>query len=122
MSYSSPIEIVDRMTSQLEEDVMKVILSYDINVDKEELIKALQYDREQYRKGYEDALAELEQEKGKWIPVTETLPQNYEQAICIDGMGKMMIGTYGEYGWTFPCYMTEPVAWMPLPEPYKEGK
>lgn len=54
MSYSSPIEIVDRMTSQLEEDVIKVVLSYDINVDKDELIKALAYDREQYEKGYAD--------------------------------------------------------------------
>ena len=55
----------------------------------------------------------------KWIPVTEALPKNYEQTICIDSRGKMMIGMYGEYGWTFPCYMTEPVAWMPLPEPWK---
>ena len=55
----------------------------------------------------------------KWISVSEALPKNYEQTICIDSRGKMMIGIYGEYGWTFPCYMTEPVAWMPLPEPYR---
>ena len=55
----------------------------------------------------------------KWIPVTEALPQNYQQTICIDSRGKMMIGTYGEYGWTFPCYMNEPVAWMPLPEVWR---
>ena len=54
MSYSSPIEIADRMTSQLEEDIIKVVLSYDIEVDKDELIKALAYDREQYEKGYAD--------------------------------------------------------------------
>ena len=54
----------------------------------------------------------------RWIPVTEALPKNYEQTICIDSRGMMMIGMYGEYGWTFPCYMTEPVAWMPLPEVY----
>ena len=55
----------------------------------------------------------------KWIPVTEALPKNYERTICIDSRGAMMIGMYGEYGWTFPCYMTEPVAWMPLPERYR---
>ena len=55
----------------------------------------------------------------KWIPVSEALPQNYQQTICIDSRGKIMIGTYGEYGWTFPCYMTEPIAWMPLPEPWR---
>ena len=55
----------------------------------------------------------------KWIPVSEALPKNYEQTICVDGRGVMMIGMYGEYGWTFPCYMAEPVAWMPLVEPYR---
>ena len=55
----------------------------------------------------------------KWIPVTEALPKNYERTICIDSRGAMMIGMYGEYGWTFPCYMTEPVAWMPMPEPWR---
>ena len=54
MSYISPIEIADRMTSQLEEDVINVILSYGIEVDKDELIKALSYDRKQYEKGFAD--------------------------------------------------------------------
>ena len=67
-----------------------------------------------------DDLPSAEPER-KWIPATEALPQNYQQTICIDSRGKMMIGTYGEYGWTFPCYMNEPVAWMPLPEPYRGG-
>ena len=58
-------------------------------------------------------------EEVKWIPVSEALPKNYEQTICVDGRGVMMIGMYGEYGWTFPCYMAEPVAWMPLPEPWR---
>lgn len=65
----------------------------------------------------EDCIPSVELER-RWIPVTEALPKNYEQTICIDSKGKMMIGMYGEYGWTFPCYMTEPVAWMPLPEPW----
>ena len=63
-------------------------------------------------------MTESAEPEPKWIPVTEALPQNYQQTICIDSRGKMMIGTYGEYGWTFPCYMNEPVAWMPLPEPW----
>ena len=66
-------------------------------------------------------LTESVKPQPRWIPVTEALPKNYEQTICIDSRGKMMIGMYGEYGWTFPCYMTEPVAWMPLPEPYRGG-
>ena len=38
----------------MENDIMKTVISYDINVDKAELIKALAYDREQYEKGYAD--------------------------------------------------------------------
>lgn len=66
-----------------------------------------------------EAIVELPSAEPEWIPVTEALPKNYEQTICVDGRGVMMIGMYGEYGWTFPCYMTEPVAWMPLPEQYR---
>jgi len=71
MSYSSPIEIANRMTSQLEEDIMKVIFSYGIEVDKDELIKALAYDREQYEKGYADGQRAGERKKGKWIVTSE---------------------------------------------------
>ena len=58
MSYESPIEIVQKMHDNFEtkiiEDTICVIRSYGINIDKEELLKALKYDREQYDKGYGD--------------------------------------------------------------------
>lgn len=58
MSYDSPIEIVKKMQEQYETDVvnnvLKCVQSYGINVDKDELIKALKYDRQQYEKGYKD--------------------------------------------------------------------
>ena len=53
--YKSPIEILYGQTqTQIEGDVLRVVQSYGINVDKEELIRALQYDRDQYEKGYAD--------------------------------------------------------------------
>lgn len=57
--YKSPIEKIygELQTQMVQEDenmVMKAIRKVGINVDKEELIKALQYDRNQYTKGYED--------------------------------------------------------------------
>ena len=68
MSYESPIEIVYReMKNQLENDVCNLVQSYGIKVDKDELIKALEYDRNQYQQGYADAKAELERKKGEWI-------------------------------------------------------
>ena len=58
--YECPIdvyvkEIVNKMDSDLESEIYKAIMKVGINIDKEELIRAIQYDRDQYFKGYEDA-------------------------------------------------------------------
>ena len=53
--YESPItQIVGEMTTKYEDDCLKVVQSYGFTVNKEELTKALQYDRGQYAKGYSD--------------------------------------------------------------------
>ena len=53
--YESPIEIIKgAFTTEYENGVMTAVQKYGVNVDKEELIKALNYDREQYRKGFQD--------------------------------------------------------------------
>ena len=62
--YKSPIEKIygDIQTQMVQEDenmVMKAIRNVGVNVDKEALIKALQYDRNQYTKGYEDGKNEV---------------------------------------------------------------
>lgn len=55
MKYRSPVEIVSQnIHENFENGVMEVIHSYDVKVDKDELIKALSYDREQYKQGYAD--------------------------------------------------------------------
>lgn len=60
MSYKSMFEIIRKeMEMQVENEVYKAVQKYDIHVDKEELIKALKYDRGQYEKGYWDAKEEL---------------------------------------------------------------
>ena len=62
--YKPPIEIVmkevfQKMNEDFENSVLKAVQKVDINVDKEELLKALIYDRGQYDKGYEDAMNEV---------------------------------------------------------------
>lgn len=62
--YNSPIEKIysELQTQMVQEDenmVMKAIRKVGVNVDKGELIKALQYDRNQYEKGYEDGKNEV---------------------------------------------------------------
>lgn len=57
LGYKSPVNIIEKeWETKIEGDIVKAIKSYDIDVDKEELIKALNYDRNQYKAGYKDAL------------------------------------------------------------------
>lgn len=58
--YESPIEmIVKDIQLKQEEGIFKAIQECKVSVDREELLKALQYDREQYKKGYADRDAEI---------------------------------------------------------------
>lgn len=62
--YKSPIELTyDELQTQIEREnenfIMNAIRKVGVNVDKNELIKALQYDRNQYKKGYTQALKDV---------------------------------------------------------------
>lgn len=57
--YEAPIEsIITEMWTQVvkqrENDIYQAVQECGVTVDKEELVRALQYDRQQYEKGYED--------------------------------------------------------------------
>lgn len=57
--YESPITMIaSQIETKVEGDVLQAVQRYGIEVDKEELLKALQYDREQYNKGYHDGYVE----------------------------------------------------------------
>lgn len=63
--YESPIRLIEtdiytQMRKQQENDIFEAILKYGIDVDKEELLKALKYDRGQYEKGFQDAMRTIE--------------------------------------------------------------
>lgn len=60
--YQSPVEIlVGEMTTRIENACNATIQQkLGFNIDKEELVKALQYDRNQYEKGYQDGKADYE--------------------------------------------------------------
>lgn len=60
MSYQSPIEVIQtQMQSQIVGEIYKAVMKVGVNVDKDELLKALQYDRDQYQKGYTDRDSEI---------------------------------------------------------------
>ena len=137
--YKSPIDVIYQdIERKFENYIVRAVQKCDINVDKDELVRALQYDREQYEKGYADGRACV-----KWIPCKERLPEEDKEVLISyrykEGEGNprhvdIDITTYGQmyFGgrkvgehkhWRAPFeYFTsnyEVIAWMPLPEPYK---
>lgn len=90
--YKSPIEQIygEIQTQMVQEDenmVMKAIRKVGVNVDKEELIKALQYDRNQYTKGYED---------GKNDVLDKIRAKIFEEMLSHSGTGEEVIQAYAD--------------------------
>lgn len=62
MSYESPITVYQTQQEMVQciretqDEMVFAKIRQVVDVNKEELIKALQYDRDQYKKGYEDGL------------------------------------------------------------------
>jgi hypothetical protein len=58
--YEAPITIITgQMKYEIENEIYRAVQEVGVSVDKEEIIKALQYDREQYIKGYTDGIKEF---------------------------------------------------------------
>lgn len=53
--YESPVDIITKqMNIQMDDQIMNAIQEVGIIVYKDELIKAINYDRDQYNKGFKD--------------------------------------------------------------------
>jgi hypothetical protein len=52
----------------------------------------------------------------QWIPVTKRLPENDDECLTILEDGLYYVQAYSDGEW----YYDDVVAWMPIPEPYKE--
>ena len=77
----------------------------------------------------------VENNEPHWIPVTERLPENEKRVLILNDDNLYMIGFIREYDcwneWRYQYEMYDDdvyeeeeqgkiVAWMPLPEPFKE--
>ena len=98
--YKSPIDIIYGQTqTQIEGDIFKAIQSYAINVDKEELLRALRYDRDQYEKGYADGKREAMEGLVRCKDCDSFCPCENDSYIC------SRLGTWTDPdGW---CYKGE---------------
>lgn len=82
MAYKPPIELLcndfmNKIVTEIQENnEIKIMATVNqvVSVDKKELIKALNYDRQQYEKGYADAKAEYQRPQGEWIIDSDNLP------------------------------------------------
>lgn len=75
--YKSPIELLIRdvqhqIIERENEQVYRAAVQVVPNIDKDELLRALAYDRGQYQRGYLDGLHDA---APRWIPVEERLPE-----------------------------------------------
>ena len=144
--YRSPItisltdNIVNALRHESENNIMHFVMDQIVTIDKEELTKALEYDRHQYEKGYDDGFREGGAQF--WTPVTEALPnESYGNVlVCMPDVfpynekepfpkarhdRRVTIAHYSEYSgsWYYDDGSVgdvAPIAWMLLPEPYEE--
>lgn len=125
MSYKSPIDVIrGAIETQFENNVYKAVQQYGISVDKDELIKALKYDRGQYEAGYMDG--RLSAINSKWISVADRLPaESGKYIVCtINGnIYQTKFYTYPESAgghWGQKDKGKNITHWQPLPEPPRE--
>ena len=109
--HESPIEmIVGQMKTEMENDLIHTVQKVTYKVDKDELIKALDYDRKQYQKGYNDGL-----NANKWISVKERMPEEKGDYLVTFIDGTVYVNHYDankiNWGWEKTTH------WQPLPTP-----
>lgn len=115
--YESPIRLlVQQMETSIREQqdkqIFEAIQKCGVDVDRDELIKALAYDRAQYAQGYSDGRADAQ----RWISVEERLPENNDLVmVWCDG-----VFYFGCYFPTVRKWISDGAKithWMPMPEP-----
>lgn len=92
-NYKSPIEMIaTEFQTKYEKDCVSVCRRYGFNVDKDELAKALAYDRNQYDKGFKDGYAQAIKDRQELYESNNDLTsrealRNYaRKVLCADSV------------------------------------
>lgn len=65
--FETPMQITTEINAQTDEMIYKAVKNVGVDVNKEELVRALQYDREQYYKGYHDGEENAMNDFADWL-------------------------------------------------------
>lgn len=126
-------EFIEKLKSKLKEKLLEYI-----NKANDEMIEnghTLDFENHLgHKKAYENVLYEIvnelaEEYNNGWIPCSEKLPSEKDGCVLIcDEKGRINLGKYSEHNITwyigamYAVGGAKVIAWMLLPEPYKEGE
>ena len=84
--YKSPVELIiadiqHQIAKEQDNEIYKAVVHYIPNIDKEELLRALQYDRDQYDKGYADGRSDAVAH-GAWHKYHDHFTKRHIGWIC----------------------------------------
>ena len=120
--YMSPFALA--IAHGIDEATMNAVVNVGVTVDKEELLKALQYDRDQFAAGFK---AGKKSAQPKWISVEERLPGEFVDVLLYGDSRGIAIGSYDAndgYFWKREdentLHSVNATHWMPLPNGPKE--
>ena len=124
MSYKSPIEVyVTQMAIErnrkVENAILEAVQGLDIVIAKDELIKALRYDRDQYEKGYADGY-----NAPGWTSVEDGLPhEDVRVLVYVDAnhLSRTEMDTDRILDGKWVRWGTLVTHWKPLPRKPNEG-
>lgn len=111
---------------QIEGEIFRAVQDVGVTVERDELIKALKYDREQYEKGYRDG--SLGYEFNKWVSVEDMLPDENGTYLVVGKSNSVHTAHfYKEHtinGKTFSAHFSNRYVryWQPLPQPPAESE
>ena len=133
--YESTISVfmrsLDKQMMEIKADIdnnmWSAVMEYGVHVDKDELLRALAYDRNQYQRGFVNGVS-VGYQKGlasRWISVDEEMPEGLLPVhclVCFDGMvgyaiwdGKEWTNQFGVVSSDFSV-----THWMSIPAPPDE--
>lgn len=129
--YEPPVKLFEQPMQAIMEARENAIFAqiqanFHVEVDKDELVRALQYDRDQYDKGYKDGKADAAfGECGGWVSSYERLPEKSGIYLVINEGGHYAAYNYSAKNKAFNSFDSHSdhdhdircPYWMPMPTP-----